>query len=584
VRSLQRFGTVSALLALIASPAIGLPRVAAAQNSSVGCDRGCLARVMSQYLAKVVSHSPRGVAVAADASIRENTAPIGFGAGVWRQAKKLLAHQEFIDGATGNVYARIALELGDGRVVRVSERLAIRDGSIAAIETVVGEAVDAASIAFGAIAPDRRSDRGELLGIANGYFEALGMRDPQAVRLAAGCVEHLGDRSMPCLDGLGRDTGQQVIERRFPLVIPELGVVIGYGFVMHHERAPPQDEFINICLRIVDGRIVAIESVKATVTAPGRSGFAADFPTPAILRAAPPAVAPAAASEPAVAHFPGYWRLRALLGQIFPSPPQAQLPDPPYPGIEDRRDIAYGADPRQRLDILAPTPPSKPRTVLVFVHGGAWVVGDKHFANDILYENIVYWAARQGMVAVNLNYRLADYASSRNLYPTQEQDVAAAMDWIGANIAPYGGDPGRIFMWGHSAGGSTIAGYASNPMIYGVTPAIKGIFLLSAPVDPVAEEQSGRPILYFGASHEQYVQNAPLRSLLNSDVPVLFGYSPQEADLPPELKQAVQTLCEHGRCPATVMTHGTHDEEVRAVGSADRSATDALLAFMAKIP
>jgi acetyl esterase/lipase len=575
----------SVLAALIVAAAVDLPSVVAARDPDANCDRACLAGVMSQYLVQVVGHSPRRVSVASDSRIRENTSSIGFGGGVWKHAKKLLRRQDFIDTTSGNVYAAIELQLDDGRVLHLSERLTVRDRAIWQIETVVGDSADAQSILREVITPEHRSTREQLLGIANGYFEALGMRDLHAARLAQDCTEYVGGRSIPCLDGLDRRTGQQAIERRFPLAIPELGVVIGYAFLMHHERTPPQDDFINIRLQVIDGRIVAVESIGATVTAPGRSGFEADFPAPQILRAAPAtAAAVATASEPAATHFPGYWRLHALRDRLFPGPPQAQLPSPPYPGIEDTRDIAYGADPRQRLDILAPTPTSQPRTVLVFVHGGAWAGGDKHFPNDILYENIVFWAARQGMVAVNLDYRLADYGAGRNLYPTQEQDVAAAMDWIGVNIAHYGGDPRRIFMWGHSAGGSTIASYASDPKIYGATPGVKGIFLLSSPLDPAAEEQSGHPIPYFGVTHTQYVQNAPLRTLVSSDVPVLIGYSPQETDMAPELRQAIRTLCEHGHCPMTVATHGTHDGEVRAVGSEDHTATDALLAFMAKIP
>lgn len=132
----------------------------------------------------------------------------------------------------------------------------------------------------------------------------------------------------------------------------------------------------------------------------------------------------------------------------------AGFPKPPYPGITVVRDLAYGSDPKQRIDILTPTAKAeKPRTVLIFVHGGGWAGGDKHAPGDDLYENVVLWAAKQGMVGVNVNYRLADYANSRNLYPTQEQDLSAAVDWIGVNIAGYGGDPNRMFMWGHWAGG-----------------------------------------------------------------------------------------------------------------------------------
>lgn len=262
------------------------------------------------------------------------------------------------------------------------------------------------------------------------------------------------------------------------------------------------------------------------------------------------------------------------------------FPKPPYPGITDVRNLAYGSDPKQRIDILAPSAKSnKLRTVLVFVHGGGWTGGDKHAPGDDLYENVVLWAAKHDMVGVNINYRLADYQNSRNLYPTQEQDLSAAIDWIGVNIANYGGDPHRMFLWGHSSGGAAVAGYASNPAIYGNDPGVKGIFLLSAPIDPVLDEKAGRIPTYYGKTHEDYVAHSPLTTLVTSKMPVLLGYSSEEkGPVPEHMDEAKQALCDAGRCPSTVTTKGSHQGEVMAVGTADTSATDALLKFMASIP
>jgi triacylglycerol lipase len=461
----------------------------------------------------------------------------------------------------------------------------VQDGKISEIETVSADS-DGRRLPHDVIPLERRSAREDLIALANGYFEAVGMLDPGAAKLGPNCLLHEAGRTASCATRLANRTGQQTIERRFPVVVPELGVVVGYTFVMHHERTPPQDELIVAVFRIEDSSILEIDAAVRAVPAPGRSGFAGDFPDPGIIRGAPPTPLPIVQPTPEPWHFPGYWRVRNWLDHgTFSTPETVSVPKPPYPGITDVRDIAYGADPMQRLDILAPSARTdKPRTVLVFVHGGAWESGKRRIDGDTLYENVVLWAAQHGMVGVNIDYRLADYQASRNLYPTQEQDVAAAMDWIGDNIANYGGDPNRIFMWGHSAGGSTIAGYASNPMIYGLTPGVKGIFLLSSPLDPTVEERNGQPIRYFGRTHAEFAAHAPLKTLTKCDVPVLFGYSPQEKELPPELEQERRVLCEAGHCPRIVFTKGSHSEEIRAVGTTDRSATDALLAFIASIP
>ncbi|AXK81494.1 alpha/beta hydrolase [Pseudolabrys taiwanensis] len=139
------------------------------------------------------------------------------------------------------------------------------------------------------------------------------------------------------------------------------------------------------------------------------------------------------------------------------------------------RDIAYGTDPRQCLDVFAP-PGAEKAPVLVFVHGGAFTRGSKSVNGDI-YDNVLYWFARQGFIGVNIEYRLAPAAP----FPAGAQDTALAVDWIAANIARYGGDPDRIVLMGHSAGGSHVASYLLDPEI-GVTPhpAVKAAILVSA--------------------------------------------------------------------------------------------------------
>ena len=381
-------------------------------------------------------------------------------------------------------------------------------------------------------------------------------------------------------------------KRRFPVAIPDVGIVVGYMFIMHHERMPPQDNFINEIFKVEDGKIREIDAVGFQVTAPGRSGYPEDFPDPGILRSAPkeeaqvaqeaPPQPPPNAAAPGDAA-PGRGRGGRGFGgpQVIPG-----FPKPPYPGVTVVRDLAYGSDLKQRIDILTPTAKAeKLRTVLLFVHGGGWAGGDKHAPGDDLYENVVLWAAKQGMVGVNLNYRLADYANSRNLYPTQEQDLSAAVDWISVNIANYGGDPHRMFMWGHSAGGPAIAGYVSNPAFYGRDPLVKGVFLLSAPLDPTLDEQAGRGVQYYGKTHEDYVAHAALTTLAKSSIPVLIGYSSDETGLVPmQMDEAKKVLCNAGHCPQTVTTKGSHQGEMLAVGGTDTSATDALLAFIASVP
>lgn len=103
--------------------------------------------------------------------------------------------------------------------------------------------------------------------------------------------------------------------------------------------------------------------------------------------------------------------------------------DSPPPGsvaAESRMDIAYGSDPAQKMDYYLPPGRSSSSTkVIILIHGGAWSQGDKADFNsfmDTLKKRL------PGYAIFNINYRLATGAS--NFFPSQENDVKAAVDFI----------------------------------------------------------------------------------------------------------------------------------------------------------
>src|SRR5205085_3613438 len=129
--------------------------------------------------------------------------------------------------------------------------------------------------------------------------------------------------------------------------------------------------------------------------------------------------------------------------------------------------ITYGADPKQVLDVYTAdsAPGRRPRPVLLFVHGGGFRGGDKH--GPFYPDNVTLWAARHGMVGINIDYRLAP----QNPYPAAAQDLAAAIGWARANAARYGGDPRRIVLFGHSAGANHVADYLGHRELRGAEAA-----------------------------------------------------------------------------------------------------------------
>lgn len=107
------------------------------------------------------------------------------------------------------------------------------------------------------------------------------------------------------------------------------------------------------------------------------------------------------------------------------------------------RDAAYGADPRQRLDLYAPRDATGPLPVVMFIYGGSWRSGDK---DD--YNFLGAALAAQGFVVAIPNYRLVPQVR----FPTFVEDCAAAVAWAEAHAGAHGGDPQRIVLVGHSAG------------------------------------------------------------------------------------------------------------------------------------
>lgn len=142
------------------------------------------------------------------------------------------------------------------------------------------------------------------------------------------------------------------------------------------------------------------------------------------------------------------------------------------PTVHIHRDLAYGSDPLQKLDVYEESRHS-PQPVMVFVHGGGWSEGDKgtHFRKGTFF-------VREGFVYVTLNYRLAPAAH----HPAPAEDVASALAWVHSHIHLYGGDPQRIFLMGHSAGAQLAALVAIDAKLLGAhklqNDFLRGVILL----------------------------------------------------------------------------------------------------------
>lgn len=101
---------------------------------------------------------------------------------------------------------------------------------------------------------------------------------------------------------------------------------------------------------------------------------------------------------------------------------------------------------RCKLDLYAPAGSKEPLPVIVWFHGGGITGGDKGSKDTAA---VVTRMAQDGFLVASVNYRLSPKAT----YPAYLEDAAAAVAWVLKNAAAHGGDPKKVFVAGHSAGG-----------------------------------------------------------------------------------------------------------------------------------
>ena len=150
----------------------------------------------------------------------------------------------------------------------------------------------------------------------------------------------------------------------------------------------------------------------------------------------------------------------------------------PKSGYSVRRDIAYGADPRQKLDVYVPDGLKAPAPVLLFFYGGSWEMGSR---GDYLGFGQAF--ASKGIVTIVADYRLYPQVK----FPAFVQDGARAVAFVHAHAGDYGGDNRRLFISGHSAGAYNAVMLGSDPRFLkeagGDFSWIRGIIGISGPYD-----------------------------------------------------------------------------------------------------
>ena len=278
------------------------------------------------------------------------------------------------------------------------------------------------------------------------------------------------------------------------------------------------------------------------------------------------------------------WKLLEI-GRVVDPPRTAPLYAPlqqkePYQGVKTERDVKYGPADRHLLDVFTPEANSSSRPVLIYIHGGGFVAGNRRNPGSPFYDNIMLWAVKSGFVGVNATYRLAPQSA----WPAGAEDLAAVVQWVSEKIAERGGDPGRIYLMGQSAGAVHVAGYVSHPEFHKVKGGgLAGAVMVSGIYDLTASPVGDAEIAYFGSDPSRYAERSSLQGLLATKIPLMVTAA--ELDPPRFVEQyelLKQAACKRvsGCAHSFMLPQHSHMSEVYAINTADTRLSDEILDFV----
>jgi acetyl esterase/lipase len=244
--------------------------------------------------------------------------------------------------------------------------------------------------------------------------------------------------------------------------------------------------------------------------------------------------------------------------------PSADLPE----HAQVHRDIAYGSDPAQALDVYWMGASSSARPIIVMVHGGGWSRGDKD-GRGVVQGKIEHWLPR-GYLFVSVNYRMLP----RQDVAGQAADVARAVAYVQQHAREWGGDPDRLTLMGHSAGAHLVALLSSDPALaarHGAQRWNVTVSLDSAALDVGAIMQRRHLALYddaFGSDPATWRSLSPLQQLTRQAIPVLAVCSTLRPDHPcdqaREYTERARSLGVDGEVLPQSLKHGEVNRELGA--------------------
>lgn len=204
------------------------------------------------------------------------------------------------------------------------------------------------------------------------------------------------------------------------------------------------------------------------------------------------------------------------------------------------RDIAYGSEERQKLDLYVPDHhPNAP--VIVFFYGGSWQQGSK---DDYRFLGQAF--ASKGFITAVVDYRL--YPSVR--FPAFVEDAALATSYLHHHISKFGGNPDALYVAGHSAGGYLAMMIGADPVYMekagGKRNWIRGIIGIAGPYDFLPLTDDTLKIIFATAPD---AQTQPINHITRKLPPVFLATGDNDDTVDPRNSKRVAKKLEALKSP-----------------------------------
>ena len=216
---------------------------------------------------------------------------------------------------------------------------------------------------------------------------------------------------------------------------------------------------------------------------------------------------------------------------------------------------------------------AKVAPIILIVHGGAWMIGDKA-ASGFVLNKVAHWLPK-GYIIVSSNYRM-----SRRPNPLEQaDDIARALAFVQAKAPSWGGDPARVLLVGHSAGTHLVSLLAADPRIVtrqSGAPWLGTIILDSAALNLVEIMQGKHKGFYdrvFGEDHTLWTQASPYHRLTAAPAPMFVVCSLRSDGTCPQARTFASKAIELGGKVTVLPVDLKHSELNKELGQPSEYTT-----------